>query len=279
MSFDAMRWALAQKVTKSSTKFLLVAMADCVNGADMVCWPSVQYLSDVTEQDRKTVIDNIKRLRESGHIVDTKERRGVTGQVPVYLLNTPKNGTVIAESMGAETVPELPINSTESGTVAQSETVPVFPTNSPGFPYEQSRFSLSTVPKTGHGTSNEPINEPVNEPVKKKAQAQSLFVLPDWIPDETWFAFLETRKKKKATNSDFAFSLILKDLTKFRNDGHDPVEILNRSIKGGWSDVYEPKNTNGRHQVGSNVRAAPGKHTGFHNLNYKEGINEDGTFA
>lgn len=52
---------------------------------------------------------------------------------------------------------------------------------------------------------------------------------------------METRKKKKAANTEFAIGLILKDLTKFYTAGHDIEDILNKSIKGGWSDVYEPK--------------------------------------
>lgn len=175
----------------------------------MLCWPSVQHLSDMTEQDRKTVIDNIKRLCESGHIVDTKERRGVTGQVPVYLLNTPKNGTVIADESVPETVPEFPTNSTESGTVTKSETVPLFPTNSTVFPYEQSRFSLSTVPKTGHGTSN----EPVNEPVKKKEDSASAPSIPD-ISESLFADFQKIRKAKKAPLTNTAIEGIRREAKK-----------------------------------------------------------------
>lgn len=92
MSFDAIRWALAQPVAKSSSKFVLVAMADCVNsdGDAMVCWPSLQHLSEVTGQDRKTVAECVKRLREEGFIVDTGERRGATGQVVAYQLTAPE---------------------------------------------------------------------------------------------------------------------------------------------------------------------------------------------
>lgn len=159
LSYDAIRWAMSQPVSKSAAKFVLVALADCVNadGAEMLCWPSVQHLADTTGQDRKTVIDGLRRLREEGFIVDTGARRGSTGQVPVYALKTPKNGTVSSTSEGADSRQEGRANSPESGTDLRGQTVPDFPANSPVFPYEESRFSLSTVPKTGHGTSKEPI--------------------------------------------------------------------------------------------------------------------------
>lgn len=67
------------------------------------------------------------------------------------------------------------------------------------------------------------------------------FELPDWIPADAWAAFMETRKEKKAKSTPYALGLIVKSLKTFQAAGHDPVEILNASIKAGWSDVYPPK--------------------------------------
>lgn len=52
---------------------------------------------------------------------------------------------------------------------------------------------------------------------------------------------METRKTKKAKSTDYALGLIVKSLTEFKAAGHSPVDILNNSIKAGWSDVYPPK--------------------------------------
>lgn len=183
MSVEAITWALNLKVERSTAKFVLVAMANCANN-DMTCWPSVQYLSDATCQDRKTVLENIKRLKEAGYITDTTIRKGRTGQVIVYQLKNPENGTVkeIKETQKR--------NSTENGTVPKTDT------NSTVFPEEQSRFSAETDPKTGHGTVRNP-----NEPKEKRQGARGTrlsadFVLlakhakaaneinPDWTPDE-----------------------------------------------------------------------------------------------
>jgi hypothetical protein len=67
------------------------------------------------------------------------------------------------------------------------------------------------------------------------------FVLPEWIPEDTWLAYCAVRKGKKAKNEPHALGLIVKDLEKFRAAGHDPVEILNNSIKSAWVGVFEPK--------------------------------------
>ena len=52
---------------------------------------------------------------------------------------------------------------------------------------------------------------------------------------------METRKAKKAKSTAYALGLIVKSLEAFKADGHDPLAILNASIKAGWSDVYPPK--------------------------------------
>lgn len=87
--------------------------------------------------------------------------------------------------------------------------------------------------------SDEPSGT-IKEPPRKKPAAQ-VFVLPDWIPGDTWTAYCSVRTGKRAKNDPHALGLILKDLARFRAAGHDPVEILNNSIKSGWAGVFEPR--------------------------------------
>lgn len=74
-----------------------------------------------------------------------------------------------------------------------------------------------------------------------KASPDEPFILPDWIPGDAWAAFMEIRKGKKAKNTDYALKLLVNTLTKLKAAGHDPVDVINTSIKAGWSDVYPPK--------------------------------------
>jgi hypothetical protein len=86
------------------------------------------------------------------------------------------------------------------------------------------------------------LNRQLNRKEPKDTRADATgFVLPDWIPADAWAAFMETRKEKKAKSTPYALGLIVKSLKTFQAAGHDPVEILNASIKAGWSDVYPPK--------------------------------------
>jgi len=118
MSVDAITTALKLNIDRSSAKFVLVAMAYCANN-ELTCWPSVQYLCEATSQDRKTVLENIKRLKELGLVVDCGDRKGMTRQVVVYQLCLDR------ESQNR--------NSSEIGTVPETEG------NSPVFTLKQAQ--------------------------------------------------------------------------------------------------------------------------------------------
>ena len=181
MSFDAMRWAMAQPIKQSSAKFILVAMADCVNDAlpEMLCWPSSSHLAEVTAQDRKTVLAGIKRLCDLGYLTDTGQRKGVTKQVIVYRLNSTKNGTVKGVDFVAKPDVKELSNSPEIG-IIPIETVPFLPSNSTVFPCEQSQKR-----------DTEPVTEPVIKKEKKSVYAPPL---PETLLDD----FLSVRKAKRA---------------------------------------------------------------------------------
>ncbi len=111
MSVEAVRWAIKQPVTRSSSKFILVILANCVNAdeGDSLAFASAAYLAEATAMDRKTVLTAIQRLEADGYIEDTGERRGRTKQVIVWRLTAPKTAAPVAESQTASPpVQEMP---------------------------------------------------------------------------------------------------------------------------------------------------------------------------
>ena len=83
---------------------------------------------------------------------------------------------------------------------------------------------------------------PITQDTEHKKKATDVaFVLPDWIPLETWNAFLEMRKRIKKPATEFAKKLIIGKLEKFKAQGQDVVAILEKSITSGWQDVFELK--------------------------------------
>lgn len=96
------------------------------------------------------------------------------------------------------------------------------------------------------------INDGINPQSKvKKSKVNKIkdadaFVLPSWIPEETWKEYLKLRDKKKAAKTPYSLNLIISELLKIKKThNHDPVEVLNKSIKSGWIDVYPLKTEGG----------------------------------
>lgn len=84
---------------------------------------------------------------------------------------------------------------------------------------------------------------PVKKTRAKKAApaAAGAAPLPDWLPVDTWQAFLEMRKAIKKPATDRAQVLLIKKLAAFYANDLDPGVILNQSIINNWQDLYAPK--------------------------------------
>jgi hypothetical protein len=113
------------------------------------------------------------------------------------------------------------------------------------------RETPSKIPKPPAEVRQKSGEAPVEVPPKinislslreDKEKAADAFILPSWIPEETWNAYLKLRDKKKAAKTDYALNLIIKELNKINTEyGHDRLAVLNKSIKSGWTDVYPLK--------------------------------------
>jgi hypothetical protein len=71
--------------------------------------------------------------------------------------------------------------------------------------------------------------------------AEAPFVVPDWISKETWEEFVKMRKRIGKPPTDYALKLIIDKLIKFKANGQDIKQILEKSITSGWQDVFEIK--------------------------------------
>lgn len=191
-------------------KAVLISLADQAND-DGYCWPSVGTIASRTCLSERAVQGAIKWL-QSARLLGASERRGTSS---VYQI-TPAAYAPPQEMRPADAAPR------GAG-------------NAPPPPQMLHPTPADAAPKP---SMNRQLNR--KEPKDTRADAQD-FVLPGWVPADTWAAFMETRKTKKAKSTDYALSLIVKDLERFKAAGHDPVAILNNSIKAGWSDVYPPK--------------------------------------
>lgn len=239
-----------KSIYPSGKKMVLLALCDNANDQGE-CFPSISMLAEKCSMSERSIFNHIADLEKDGAI----KRNNRAGRSTVYQLDPCKFCT-----------PECSLT---PATVAWVE--PLTPANSAPPPLQRLHPTPATISPTPATVAPITINESsINQIPNTKDKAQAPFVLPDWMPVDSWNGFLMTRKKKKAADTPFALGLILRDLNKYHAAGHDVAEILNRSIKGGWSDVYEPK---------TQIKLASTKHAGFSQMNYREGVNADGTFA
>ena len=87
----------------------------------------------------------------------------------------------------------------------------------------------------------------------KKVLKKDIYIIPDWVNKETWEAFLEMRKKKKAIPTEKAIELLIKELEKLKDAGNDPNEVLDQSIMRNYTGVF-PVNEKKGGQNGVNRR-------------------------
>lgn len=93
MSFQAMTWAVEQKVGSQSAKFLLLILANYADNSGM-CWPSQERLASDTEMTDRGIRKCLALLVEKG-LVSFEERRGTGGvrKTNIYRLSLPERGS------------------------------------------------------------------------------------------------------------------------------------------------------------------------------------------
>lgn len=222
MSVEAITWALRQPITQSSTKFVLVVLANCASADSGLAWPSVAYLSSATGQDRKTVVMNLQRLQEWGLIEDTGKRAGTTKQIVMYRLICGPDLFVGEEKR----------NGSENGTVPKTEQ-----SRKVG---EQSRFS----PKESQKRDTEPSLTIKNRHSSAQRSASRF--------DEFYEAYPKRVGRKRALEAwqiqgldDHADKLIADVKRRVAEDGRwldgyvpDPVTYLEEER---WTDELQPR--------------------------------------
>ncbi|MCK5615232.1 hypothetical protein KAR91_75915, partial [Candidatus Pacearchaeota archaeon] len=66
-------------------------------------------------------------------------------------------------------------------------------------------------------------------------------VFPDWFPLKEWKDFVDMRNKIKAPLTDKAIELAISKLSKLKDEGNNPTEILNESILNSWKGLFPLK--------------------------------------
>jgi len=150
MSMGLMVAAMKLRVGNPLRKLVLIKLAD--NASDMgECWPSYQHIADQCEISKRSVMNHITALCESGLLRKEIRKGGPKGNSSnVYFLTL---------DGGAPPAPGV-VQQIHQGGAAGSP-----PSESPAL-----GGSAGAAPRTSH--SSEPVNEPVIEPITPPASAE-----------------------------------------------------------------------------------------------------------
>jgi len=263
VSVPATFWVRAQRVGKGSPKAVLIALADFA-GEDFRVWASMEAIEQFIEQDRKTILANIKRLKELGYLEDTGERTGRTGQVVVYQITSPLGAAKVQMTNRDGKVVEIgpppskqsqERNGSENGSVKGAQkrnstkngTVPDLDGKGPKFSAKGSQISAETVPNLGHGTTKElPEEQKGNDQSARRAPRVALHAellnieLPDSIPFAVWDMWCEHReaKSKDAPWTRPAARVSIKKLEMLAAAGQTPETSVEEAVLRGWTGLF-----------------------------------------
>ncbi|MBK3468411.1 helix-turn-helix domain-containing protein [Pseudomonas sp. MF6776] len=150
MSMGLMVAAMKLRVGNPLRKLVLIKLAD--NASDMgECWPSYQHIADQCEISKRSVMNHITALCESGLLRKEIRKGGPKGNSSnVYFLTL---------DGGAPPAPGV-VQQIHQGGAAGSP-----PSESPAL-----GGSAGAAPRTSH--FSEPVNEPVIEPIAPPASAE-----------------------------------------------------------------------------------------------------------
>jgi hypothetical protein len=74
----------------------------------------------------------------------------------------------------------------------------------------------------------------------RSARKRAEFVLPEWLDEDDWAAFVAHRAALRKPLKGRAPSLVIAKLDSLRAKGHSPRDLINTAIERGWQTVFEP---------------------------------------
>lgn len=223
MSLIHIAKALKTKVGNTTTKFVLVKLADNAND-DGVCWPSYNHIADQCEISRRSAMRHVKILVELG-LVAVTYRSGEKGNSSnIFRLKLDSDTSDKLSPPSQEVV-------TEDHQPSDTQTPPP---------------SDTVSPRTSH--SFEPVSEP-KKTIKKSRLENS--ELPEELNTVAWGQWLDYRSKlKKPFKTSRGERRAMNELIKLsQGDQTLQQRIVDQSIDHEWLGLFELKANRGGYQA------------------------------
>ncbi len=91
----------------------------------------------------------------------------------------------------------------------------------------------------------------------QKKEQKPVATLPDWLPIDSWNAFLEMRKKQHKPATERAQNMLCKKLHQMLDEGANIAAILDQSTMNCWQDVFplrEERKPNGKQSLIDSIK-------------------------
>ena len=236
MSIELMSTVFRLPQTVSATdKILLLALTDFANSEGNSVYPSVDTLSERTSLTTRCIKSRMAGWRESGLLLvveSSTNKHPFKYQINVEELKSLGCMTFTPTANGGECGSPLGVNTVHPKHDSRGEY------GSPNPPSTSSIHHSSTIGE--HATTR-----------KKET-----FNLPEWLvsldgfSSDLWDAWMDTRKKHRATNSTTAISLLIKKLSSRRDDAVAAIEM---AVEYGWRGIEWEWFDNRRQPFGRDV--------------------------
>lgn len=191
---------------RPTPKCVLMALADRADD-DGVAWPSIAWLCGWTCFSRRAVINALDELEVAG-LVRIGKAAGKNSRCEIVL-----------EKVAAE--------ATHPGTTCTTTRAGGAHGGAGGAP-----DTSIDINKTSNKTRD----------TRAKSGFDALKVeLPDWLPAETWADWVKDRADRKKPVTETSAKVLLRSLERLRNEGNDPVTVIEQSIERGWQGFFATK--------------------------------------
>ena len=90
-------------------------------------------------------------------------------------------------------------------------------------------------------TKDNPKRQSQKTTTKDKGGLANLATLPGWLPVDVWAEFKSFRREIKKPLGPVGESRALLSLSKLREAGQDPLQVISQSIENGWAGLFAVK--------------------------------------
>lgn len=215
----------------SNTVLTMLALADWANDDGTSIFPTTATLAKKTRQTERNVQRCIAKLQADGVLILVAKAYGPR----------PNEWKIDVKKLWSLRPPETARNDLERHETTRGDKLSA---PSEGRHSKQNGATNSTERGDKFDSTHITTIEASKKPSTPRSSASlSLpgFDLPNWIPEESWNAFVNMRKKQRVALTDDAKRLIVKTLHALRAKGQDPGAVLDQSTRLCWRDVYPLK--------------------------------------